>query len=176
MTRHIEILKLGGGQSLGGIDLNVDEAGGAHLAGDLEVDGDATIDGTCFGAALASTGAGASWGGLSYNPTATPVANVASVSASLASGARVGNIFLVFGYMSVTPTAGSTLTKVGLSLPVASSITYNGQISGGGVEKFAPSNSVCVYNDSTNNRAELSFTSIGTGTQNIFYWFFCVVA
>lgn len=166
--RYIEALNVGGGYGSTGATLAAD--------GDIQADGDLTVDGTIFGGADGYTGATAAMTSGTYTPALTGVANVASATANASHWSRVGNVVTVGGYMLITPTAGSTLTKVGISLPIASSVVYNAQIAGAGGDRFAPSGGAVVYNDSINDRAELSFTSVGTGGQNIQYIFSYLIA
>lgn len=93
-----------------------------------------------------------------YTPTLTSVANVDSTSAYLSRYYRVGNMVTVWGKMDVDPTASTTLTRVGISLPVASNLTAAQQLSGaaGSIDQGTGGG---VTGDATNDRGELSFKS-----------------
>jgi len=65
---------------------------------------------------------GYAWG--TYTPTLTNTTNVASSTPRLCGYIRVGNNVMVFGVITIDPTAGaSTLTQVGCSLPIASALS-----------------------------------------------------
>lgn len=103
--------------------------------------------------------------GLSYTPTLTSVANVTSSTARPIIYQRLNNSVNVYGELDVTPTAGTTITTLGISLPFTSNFTQTYQLNGGGT-----SGSI-VTADITNDRAELSFISTGTSLVTIKFWF-----
>jgi hypothetical protein len=112
-----------------------------------------------------------SWGPIvttgSYTPTLTGVANVAASTSALCYYYRIGSEVTVYGTLQIDPTAATTLTQIGLSIPVASTFTTSTQAAG----TFAFNNGEAgiVISDASNGRAELQFTPT-TGT-NRTYWF-----
>lgn len=100
-----------------------------------------------------------------YTPTLTSVANVTSSTPRISYVIVNDNIVTVSGGLDVTPTAGSTLTRVGISLPLSSALANSYDLNGGG------SFSAIVTADTTNDRAELSFTSSGTSPVTLKFWF-----
>lgn len=99
-----------------------------------------------------------------YTPTLTGVTNVASSAAYKVRATRVGGIVRVSGLVSVTPTAGSsTLTKLGISLPIPSALS-NANTDLAGVANIAFNVTGIIKADVTNDRAELSFAAANTTT------------
>jgi hypothetical protein len=97
-----------------------------------------------------------------YAATLTNVANVDS-SSIVANFAylRLGNIVVVSGNLNVDATAAGVLTRVGISLPVASNIGSTGDLTGtGGIQ--GSDDVVIAQGDTTNDRAELQYTPAGT--------------
>lgn len=102
-----------------------------------------------------------------YTPTLVAVANVDGTPTVVGSLMVhvVGRLVRVSGAISVDPTAGATLTRVGVPLPftgvnfaaadeLSGHATAQAAISGGHVEA-----------DATNDRAEVRLTSIGTAAE-----------
>lgn len=93
-----------------------------------------------------------------YTPTLTNDTNVASSSASLCRWIQVGNVVHVAGRVQITPTAGATLTVLGISLPVTSDIGAISDLSGVGARQDATTNQeVTIGGDATNDRASMVF-------------------
>jgi hypothetical protein len=93
--------------------------------------------------------------------------NVAASTSALCYYYRIGSEVTVYGTLQIDPTAATTLTQIGLSIPVASTFTTSTQAAG----TFAFNNGEAgiVISDASNGRAELQFTPT-TGT-NRTYWF-----
>lgn len=107
-----------------------------------------------FTALTLSNGAVAS---SNYTPTLTGVANVAASTAFSCHYMQVGDVVTVAGRFNLDPTAGSTLTTMGISLPIASALASAGQVGGTaclGILGYVGA----IYADVTNDRAE--FTSL----------------
>lgn len=104
-----------------------------------------------------------------YTPTFTSVTNVTATTAYGAQYMRVGEVVTVSGKVDVTPTAGSSTTQVGISLPVSSDISSQQNCCGsaGAVGQ----NSVAVWGDATNDRALMTWTSVGTSNTGYFFQF-----
>lgn len=60
-----------------------------------------------------------------YVPTLSNTTNVTSSSADTATWIQIGNIVEVTGQVTVVPTAGSSSTALGISLPIASTLTIH---------------------------------------------------
>lgn len=100
-----------------------------------------------------------------YTPTITNVSNVTSSSSASGFWIRVGNVVSVFGRVTVDPTAASTRTVIGVSLPIASALTDPGDLSGthstlivGGTPSPA-ADSGMIFGDTTNDRAQFDWIS-----------------
>jgi hypothetical protein len=92
----------------------------------------------------------------SYTPTGTIVSNVDGLTPGLAIWSRVGDIATVSGVISSLDTTAAGATTFRLSLPVASNMVSNGQLSGicvidpaGGVS----SDSMAIIGDTVNDQA-----------------------
>lgn len=125
---------------------------------------------------ITTSGSGAMWTidsdaftGDTWTPSFTNVANAGSISGIRArytrSRAEVHGSLAV----SVTPTSGTTLTQVGISLDIASNFADAGDACGTAVRRdgsvLTPG---IIVADTTNDRMELSFVSVDTSA-HIFY-------
>lgn len=108
-----------------------------------------------------------------YTPTITGVANLAASTPGVCLYLRVGNKVMVFGSVSLDPTAAApTTTTVGISLPIASDLALSTDLNGTGVCAAAltgGNSPAVIYGDATNNRAELQFSA--GNVANIFWTF-----
>lgn len=106
-----------------------------------------------------------------YTPTLTAIANVASSSASVSYYSRVGDKVDVFGTVAVASTAIGA-TEIGISLPVASTISAAEQIAGRA--SAAPGTQPGNIRGNGGGFGDLSFTTTGTGSVqmwfNFSYW------
>jgi len=93
-----------------------------------------------------------------YTPTLTGVANVAASTAFLCQYLRVGTFVTVTGKLDVDPTAGATLTQLGISLPIASTFAAAENCGGTAVAPVA-SYAGAILADVANARAELQYTT-----------------
>ncbi len=107
--------------------------------------------------------------GINYTPTLTGVANVGSSTARPTLYKKTSNTVEVTGELDVTPTAGSTLTRIGISLPFASNLANSYNLNGIG------SSASSITADTVNDRAELSFTSTGTTLVTIKFSFTYII-
>lgn len=97
-----------------------------------------------------------------YAATLTGISNVATSSAvSDFTYSRTGDVVTFSGAIIITATATSTLTELEVTLPVASSFTSSGNLSG-----TVNSDTVFgyVYANTANAKARIAFTSPGTGS------------
>jgi hypothetical protein len=132
-----------------------------------------TTDGRLYGTALHNN-AGAVTGPTNqyiasgtYTPTRTAVANVASSSAfGEAIWIRVGNVVTVSGGVGIDPTAaGGTITTLGLSLPIASTLGTSSNAMGCASDAATPTNGAgTISADTVNNRAQLTFFAADTAS------------
>ena len=93
-----------------------------------------------------------------YTPTLTSVANVAASTAYECQYSQVGSVVTVSGQVAIDPTAGATLTRLGISLPVPSSLSAAEQVGGTAVQPDL-SLAAAIRGDATNDRAELAYTT-----------------
>lgn len=105
-----------------------------------------------------------------WTPTLTGVANVDGTPTLLHSTyTRNGSIVYCQLTVSVDPTANTTQTEVGISLPIASAFTGSNDASGQGAGSTGngKANYVQVISDATNDRATLIFESASTSASII---------
>ncbi len=105
-----------------------------------------------------------------YTPTATLVLNLDSVTPSVATYMRVGDMVLVQGSVSFDPTAASQVT-FGLSLPIASALASSNELSGAG-----GSWGTFINADTANDRANLQvFSSTAAATAMVYLFSYRVL-
>ena len=93
-----------------------------------------------------------------YSPTLTAGSNIGSLVAEGFCWTRVGNVVSVAGHVTATPTTASTSSSFGISLPIASAFTAIADLAGTGKQITATNGeSLGIYADSTNDRAEAGF-------------------
>lgn len=105
-----------------------------------------------------------------YTPTLTGVANVAASTAYQCQWFKVDTIVTVTGKLDLDPTAGATLTQLGMSLPIRSALTAAEQCAGVAAAPAVAGYSAAIVGDAANDRAELQFTT-GADVANR-SWFF----
>ena len=98
-----------------------------------------------------------------YTPTLTNSTNVASsaVNDNVFKYIRVGSTVHVSGWVTITATASNTLTELELSLPIASNITSNEDVSG--VANTLSGGYGQVRENATNNTAKMYVQPTSTG-------------
>jgi len=134
---------------------------GAVTLGDSAAD-TVTLTGTPAGLLLAD----------SYTPTVTAVANCSAASAQTTQYCRIGNRVFGSGVVLFTVTSNTTITQLGISIPIASNFAGTGNASGTASTALLGANhGAVIYADSTNDRLTLDFTSSGTGAA-VFYFTF----
>lgn len=121
---------------------------------------------------VSTTGGGLSWLAASgtYTPTLTGVANVDATTAFTAQWSRSGDTITVSGKLEVDPTVITTVTQVGISLPVASALSAEEQLGGAGAAK-AIAESAAISGDATNDRGQIEFVSTGIANHTITFTF-----
>lgn len=133
-----------------------------------------TSDGRLYGAALHNN-AGAVTGTTNqyiasgtYTPTLTNSTNITSSSASVCQWLRVGNVVTVSGKATVEPTSTGTVTRLGISLPIASGIASSTELGGAGTYNGTNLRDVvCFAGDATNDRVEASFFPNATSSSDL---------
>lgn len=101
-----------------------------------------------------------------YTPTVTAVTNCTATSSGVCQWIRVGNVVTVSGVVAIDPTAATTFTSVGISLPIASNFATNAsECSGVAANANFLGYSGAITADFTNDRAQLDFT-VGTDVSN----------
>lgn len=111
-----------------------------------------------------------------YTPTYTGVTNTTLVTAQTTYYQVAGNVVRVWGYVIVTPSAASlTTTEVGVSLPVAASLSQVSQCVGVAYIENGPGVADAIGyikpDPGLGTRALLTFKSLSTGAQNVFFSF-----
>lgn len=106
-----------------------------------------------------------------YTPTLTNVANLDASTAFQCTYLRVGNTVTVSGRVDIDPTAATTSTQLGISLPVASAITTANQCGGTAASPTIVSQSAAIMSDATNDRAQLEYISTDTTNQPMYFTF-----
>lgn len=131
-----------------------------------------TSDGRLYGTALHNN-AGSLTGTTTqyiasgtYTPTLFNTTNLDGSTSHQGSYKRVGNIVDVDVTLEVDPTLVTTLTQLGISLPIASNFTSEYECNGQG-NSSTSSDSGRVYADPTNDRAVYEFTSITTSNHKV---------
>ncbi len=107
-----------------------------------------------------------------YNPSATIVANVDSVSVTASNWTRVGRMVHVWGIFSVDPTSANTLTQFTFTLPIASNLSSNYDLVGGATNSVDGETAARIYADTGADEALVEFTPKSTTTSYDWsYWF-----
>jgi hypothetical protein len=106
-----------------------------------------------------------------YLPALTNVANLAASTAFTCQFLRVGAVVTVSGRVDVDPTAGATLTTLGISLPIASAFANAFECAGSGVSPAFAGQCAAVLGDVANGRASLQWTSADVTNQPLFFSF-----
>ena len=105
-----------------------------------------------------------------YTPTLTNVTNLDASTAYQAQYIRVGATVTVSGKVDVDPTANTTNTELGISLPVASNFGADEDCAGVAHAQTADSGGG-VSADTANDRAALKFVSVGTANYTLYFHF-----
>ena len=96
-----------------------------------------------------------------YTPTLTGVTNVGASTAYACQWIRVGNVVTVSGLFNIDFTAAAA-TELGISLPIASNFAATSNCAGTAVPNSATEDSCFIQADTTNDRAQVVVTSVGT--------------
>lgn len=106
-----------------------------------------------------------------YTPVLTNVANVAASTAYQCQYMRVGSVVHVTGKVDVDPTATSTLTQLGISLPIASNIVSPENVAGTAAAPGIAGQSGAILGDAVNDRAQLQWMSNDITNQAMYFSF-----
>lgn len=120
---------------------------------------------------FAAAGPSKTLNAATYTPTLTNTANVTASMAYMCQYMQVGNVVTVSGKVSIQPTAPTTSTILGISLPVSSAFTAEEQCGG---TAFAPDIAVqgaAIFADVANKRAILQYISVDSTNQRFFFSF-----
>lgn len=104
-----------------------------------------------------------------YTPTLTNTTNIASSTAYTTYYYRIGDVYHVWGAADIDATTALTVSEMGLSLPVASSVGQVYELSG--TASFEDNTVVQIKGDATNDRAMFRFTP-QTATNNKYSFHF----
>lgn len=104
-----------------------------------------------------------------YTPTLTNTTNIAASTAFTTYYVRIGDWVHVWGEVDIDATAATTISEMGLSLPVATSINNSYALSG--TASFEDNTSVQIHGDVANGRAMFRFTP-QTATNNKYSFHF----
>jgi len=120
------------------------------------------------GYALTTNGSGTTtWTAMAiegtYTPTLFNTTNIAASTAAVTYYIRTGDTVTVWGEVTINATSAATISEMGMSLPVASSVTGTADLSGTGA--FEDGTVVQIKGDASNTRAKWRFTPV-TNTNN----------
>lgn len=123
---------------------------------------------------LTNNGSGTlTWGNIAtegtYTPTLTNTTNVTSSTAFTSYYVRVGDYVYVWGEVEIDATTSLTLTELGMSLPIASSITDSRELAGTAAHE--DNTAIQIKGDASNNRAMFRFTP-QSGSINMYSFHF----
>jgi hypothetical protein len=107
-----------------------------------------------------------------YTPGLTNVLNLDASTAYQCQFLRVGSSVTVSGKVDMDPTAAASLTRLGLSLPIASNLGADEDCAGTICSQANPSLSGAIQSDAANNRAEVQFMSSTDVLNRSWYFIF----
>lgn len=110
-----------------------------------------------------------------YTPTLTNVANVAASTAYQCQYLRIGNTVAVSGKIDIDPTLTTTLTQLGISLPIASNLGALENCSGTAFASGIAAQGAAIVGDSTNDRAQLQYISSDITNQPMYFSFIYLI-
>lgn len=107
-----------------------------------------------------------------YTPTLTNVANVAASTPYVCQYMRVGSTVTVGGKVDIDPSSATTLTQLGISLPIASTFAATENCGGSAAAPAVAGYSAGILADAVNHRAELDFTTAADVANRSWYFSF----
>lgn len=99
-----------------------------------------------------------------YTPTLTNVTNVSASSPLQCQYVRVGSVVIVSGRLTVDPTAAA-LTDLGISLPIASNFGAPEDCGGVAFAGLVAGQGAVIFADTTNDRAQMTWTTVDTANR-----------
>lgn len=121
---------------------------------------------------FAATGSGGYVDYGTYTPTLTNVANVAASVALNCQWMRVGNTVHVSGAFDMDATTTATLTQLGISLPIATTIAEEYHCAGvANATASTVTETGKIIGDVSNSRAEFWINVVSTSNQRYFFTF-----
>ena len=106
-----------------------------------------------------------------YTPTFTNDTNVDSSTAAVTRYIRIGKIVIVAGKLTIDPTTGSAVTRLGISLPISSRFASSADCSGTMAAPTIESESGTVIGDTTSYYAQLTFRAVSTAPHEVDFIF-----
>lgn len=94
---------------------------------------------------------------ITYTPTLTNSANISASTASVLQYYRIGNMVTVAGVVTIDPITTTTLTTLGMTLPVASNFTTAVDGGGTGAAQTVADGALSIFTDATNDRMTLQY-------------------
>lgn len=129
---------------------------GLRIASTISAAGLAIVEVDLMGSGDAAVEAG------EYTPTLTDVTNVAASALVAARYQRIGTNVVVHFSVTIDPTSAAA-TELGISLPIASDLAAAADLCGSANSGETVGEPAIIVGDSTNDRASLAFTAVGTG-------------
>lgn len=107
-----------------------------------------------------------------YTPTLTNTANLDASTAYACQYLRVGNTVTVSGKVDVDPTTTTTLTTLGISLPIASNFATAQQLGGTAATTSDITEAAAgIFADTTNDRATMQWRTTDVTNHDMFFSF-----
>lgn len=106
-----------------------------------------------------------------YLPTLTNVANLDASTNYSCQYLRIGSSVTVSGKIYLDPTAATVLTRLGISLPIASTLANSNECAGVAFASGISGQGAAIIADTTNHRAELQFISVDITNQPMYFTF-----
>lgn len=148
-------------------------AAGASASEGLRITSDKRIFGTALhnnaGSVTGTTNQYVASG--TYTPTLTNVANLAASTPYQCQWIRVGNVVTVSGKVDIDPTAPTTSTQLGISLPIASNFGAAEDCAGTAFASAIAAQGAAILADTTNDRAQLQYLSGDITNQPMYFTF-----
>lgn len=105
-----------------------------------------------------------------YTPIIYEIANLTGSTNSLCQYLKVGNVVTVSGEVVITPIDVAVLTKLDISLPIASTFTLINNCAGTAISSDA-GRGASIHADSGNTKAEMEWLSDDTDQHAMFFQF-----
>ena len=154
------------------ITINYNEGDVDFIVNSDDQEGILKVDAATNVITIGASGASFSSNGIIYSGTYTPTlyntTNIDASTAFVCRYIRIGNMVIVSGQVNIDATA-TTATVLGMSLPIASTLSNAYELSGSGAN--AENVSIRIYGDTTNNRALFGFTATSTANRGYNFTF-----